>query len=81
MLKGFSISMRGAIRLLQITMEVAHLTWVLHCKRVIQEKLHTLENIERRWYKAINRRLTDNKITALAIKQDTPFTQFVEATW
>jgi hypothetical protein len=31
--------------------------------------------------KAINRRLTDDKITATVIKRERPFTQLVEATW
>ena len=38
--------------------------------------------MESRWLKAINRRLTGNKITATIIrKEDIPFTQLVEATW
>ena len=74
--------LRGASRLLQITVsEAAHLIWVMHCKRVIQEKTHSPEEVEMRWYKAINRRLTDDKITATIIKRDPQFTQLVEATW
>ena len=74
--------LRGASRLLQITIsEAAHLIWVLRCERVIQEKTHTPEEIEARWYKAVNRRLTDDKITATIIKRETQFTQLVEATW
>ena len=73
---------RGATRLLQITIsEAAHLIWVLRCERVIQEKVHTEEEITARWYKAINRRLTDNKIAATIIKREKPFTQLVESTW
>ena len=34
-----------------------------------------------KWFKAINRRLTEDKITATIIKRDSPFTQVVEATW
>ena len=80
--KGLSTQRRGATRLLQITVsEGAHLTWVLRCKRVIQEKQHSPEEVERRWYKAINRRLTDDKITATMIKREIPFNQLVEATW
>jgi ribonuclease HI len=80
--RGTSNRQRGASRLLQILVsEAAHLIWVLRCERVIQEKQHTYEEIESRWYKAINRRLTDDKITATIIKRDEPFTRLVEATW
>ena len=81
--KGPSIRQRGASRLLQIIIsEAAHLIWVLRCERVIQEKLHTQEENEMRWYKAINRRLTEDKITATIIKKkEKPFTRLVEATW
>ena len=76
------ILLRGAARLLQISIsEAAHLIWVLRCERVIQERSHTPEETEARWYKAINRRLTDDKITATRIKRDPLFTQLVEATW
>ena len=81
--RGSTLKQRGATRLLQITIsEAAHLIWVLRCERVIQEKTHTQEETVARWYKAINRRLTDDKITATIIrKKDIPFTQLVEATW
>jgi hypothetical protein len=49
---------------------------VLRCVRVlvrvIQEKAHTEEETTARWYKAINRRLTDDKITATIIKREKP---------
>ena len=78
-----SLSRRGATRLLQITIsEAAHLIWVLRCERVIQEKTHSNGEVESRWYKAINRRLTDDKIIATIIKKkDKPFAQLVKATW
>ena len=81
--EGPTLKQRGKTRLLQITIsEAAHLIWVLRCERVIQEKRHTCEEVESRWLKAINRRLTDDKITATIIKKkDIPFTQLVEATW
>ena len=74
---------RGATRLLQILIsEAAHLIWVLRCERVIQEVEHSPEEAESRWFKAINRRLTDDKITATVIKRkEIPVTQLVEATW
>ena len=77
-----ALNPRGAARLLQIIIsEAAHLVWVLRCEHVIQEAQHTPEEVERRWLKVINRRLTDDKITATIIKRDYPFTQLVEATW
>ena len=73
---------RGAVRLLQILVsEAAHLAWVLRCERVIQELTHTTQEIKARWSKAINRRLTDDKLTATQIKRSPPFTYLVEATW
>ena len=72
---------KGAACLLQILIsKVAHLIWVMRCERVIQEQTHSVEEIEQRWYKLINQRLTDNRITATIIKWGTPLTQLVEAT-
>jgi hypothetical protein len=39
------------------------------------------DEIEGRWLKAINRRLTDDKITTTVIRCKPPFTQLMEATW
>ncbi|KAF8267425.1 hypothetical protein EI94DRAFT_1924338 [Lactarius quietus] len=44
--------------------------WVLRCERVIQEKARSTTETEARWYKAINRRLTEDKIVATKIKRD-----------
>ena len=75
------VHQRGASRLLQIlTSKATHLIWVLRCERVIQEKQHSGEEIEARWYKVINRRLTEDKITATIIKHQKNFTRLVEAT-
>ena len=43
--------------------------------------MHSVEEIEQRWYKVINQRLTDNRIIVTIIKWGTPLTQLVEATW
>ena len=73
---------KGATHLLQILIsKVAHLIWVMRCERVIQERTHSNKEIEGRWYKVINQRLTDDKITATVIKCGTLLTQLVEATW
>jgi hypothetical protein len=73
---------KGAIRLLQILVsESAYLIWVLRCERVIQEKTHSEEEIKARWFRAINNRLTDDKITATKIKRDQATFNKVRATW
>ena len=74
---------KGATRLLQILIsEATHLIWVLRCERVIQEKTHERREIVARWEKAINRRLTEDKITATIIKKSKKsYTRLVEATW
>ena len=60
---------KGLTRLMQIIItEAAHLIWVLRCKRVIQGEIHSDREIKSRWLRAINARLTDNKITATKIK-------------
>ncbi|KAH9047827.1 ribonuclease H-like protein [Lactarius vividus] len=80
--QGDSLKHNAATRLLQITIsETVHLIWVLRCERVIQDLQHSPREIKARWLKAINRRLTDDKITATKIKRKIPFTQLVEATW
>ena len=69
------MTQKGATRLLQILIsEAAHLIWVLRCERVIQEKRHEGREIVARWEKAINRRLTNDKITATIIKKLTRVT-------
>ena len=71
-----TVDEKGATRLLQILIsEAAHLTWVMRCERVIQEKTHTAQESESRWLKAINRRLTEDRITATKIKSDKTFTK------
>ena len=55
--------------------------WVLRCERVIQGKhLHEGE-IRARWYRAINDRLTIDKVTATKIRRTHIFTKLVEETW
>ena len=77
-----SAKLKGATCLLQIlTSEAAHLIWVLRCKRVIQNKNHTRNEIGLRWHKAINRRLTEDKINATMVTWKLPFSQLVKATW
>ena len=61
----------GRNRLLQILIsEATHLIWVIRCERVIQERPHTVEEIKTRWIRAINRRLTEDKLIATKIQRD-----------
>jgi ribonuclease HI len=73
---------KGAVRLLQILIsESAYLIWVLRCERVIREKTHTRNEIERRWNLAINKRLIEDKIVATKIKRDKAHIQKLINTW
>jgi ribonuclease HI len=73
---------KGAMRLLRILIsESAYLIWTIRCERVIQEKAHSRRGIERKWTQAINRRLTDDKVTATKIKRDIAHTRKVKNTW
>jgi len=74
--------LRGATRLLQILLsESAFLIWVLRCERVIQEKIHSNQEIRSRWLRVINKRLTDDKITATRTKRNQGFTNLIVNTW
>ncbi|KAH9023482.1 hypothetical protein EDB85DRAFT_312877 [Lactarius pseudohatsudake] len=71
---------KGATRLLQILIsEVAHLIWVLRCERVIQGKQQNANETEARWFKAINWRLTEDKIAGTKIKREKPFTNLLSS--
>ena len=73
---------RGPTRLFQIILsESAYLIWVLRCERVIQEKTIHEGEIQARWYRAINERLTIDKVTATKIKRNGNFTRTVVETW
>jgi hypothetical protein len=74
---------KGATRLLQILLsESAHLIWVIRCERVIQEKIHTKDQIITRWLREINKRLIEDKIIATKIRHaDTGAKQRVTHTW
>ena len=77
-----SKSSQGISRPLQILIsESAHLIWVLRCERVIQERQHERNKIKARWLRAINARLTNDKITATRIKHEKGFTNLLVNTW
>ena len=80
--RQITTNQRGATRLLQILVsEAAHLIWVLRCKRVIQEKTHSPYETEARWLKAINRRLTEDKIVVTKIKREKQYSKLIQDTW
>ncbi|KAF8507219.1 hypothetical protein F5888DRAFT_1602583, partial [Russula emetica] len=73
---------KGKTRLLQILiLELAHLIWVLRCKRAIQESTHSDDEIKARWLRKINERLTCDQIIATIIKRDKPHTTLATSTW
>lgn len=73
---------KGAMRLLQILItESAYLIWTTRCERVIQEKIHSEAEIKAKWQRAINKRLTDDKIIATRIRRDQPTIRKVKSTW
>ena len=73
---------QGPTRLLQIIVsESAYLIWVLRCERVIQDKALHEGEIRARWHRAINERLTIDKVTATKIKRTHQFTKLIEETW
>jgi len=75
-------TLQGPSRLLQILLsESAYLIWLLRCERVIQGKQISRNEIEGRWLRAINARLTTDKINATIIKRNEGFTNLTVNTW
>jgi ribonuclease HI len=73
---------KGAMRLMRILIsESAHLIWTIQCERVIREKTHSRQEIEQKWTQAINRRLTNDKITATKVKGDIAQIRKTRNTW
>jgi len=73
---------KGPTCLFQILLsESAYLIWTLRCKRVIQEKNLSNGEIRARWHRAINERLTIDKVTATKIIRTDKFTKLIEETW
>jgi hypothetical protein len=71
-------------RLLRLLIsETAHLVWVLRCERVIQpvNPPITDQQIRGRWLRALNDRLTCDRIIATKIKRDKNYTNLVKNTW
>jgi hypothetical protein len=74
--------LQGAFRLLQILiLKAAHLVWVMRCERVIQNRQHTDSEAKKWWSRAINTRLTHDRIVVAKIKRDKKYTNLVKQTW
>ena len=73
---------KGPTRLLRILIsEATHLIWVIRCERVIQGRPHPEGEIDQRWTRAINKRLTDDKIIATKSPKGKKYDRKVRATW
>ena len=73
---------KAPTRLLRLLIsETAHLVWVLRCERVIQNVPITDQQIRGRWLRAINDRLTCDRIIATKIKKDKKYTNLIKNTW
>lgn len=72
----------GATRLARIIIsEAAYLIWTLRCDRVINGGNHSKSTVEATWRRTINRRLTDDIITATKVLRRDDYTKLVTNTW
>ncbi|KAH9161884.1 hypothetical protein EDB89DRAFT_1812507, partial [Lactarius sanguifluus] len=72
----------GATRLLRIIIsESAYLIWTLRCNRTIRDKTYTEREIEQTWLRAINRRLSEDRMTATKLLKKPYYINIVKNTW
>ena len=72
----------GATCLLKIIIsEAAYLIWTLRCERTIRDKEHTEKEIESKWRKTINRRLSEDKTTATKVLRKKHYINTAQSTW
>ena len=77
-----TLNEQATLRLLQIIIsEAAHLIWVIRCERVIQGANIDEQGTTKRWYRAINERLTTDRITAYKTKRNKRSTKLAKHTW
>lgn len=75
-------SAKGKSKLLQILVsESAYLIWTIRCERVIQKKHLDAREIKARWHRAINKRLTEDRIIATEIKRSKYVIEQLRNTW
>jgi ribonuclease HI len=72
----------GATHLMQIiTSESAYLIWILRCKRTIRDKRHSEREVEASWLRTINRRLSEDKMTATKVLRKKYYINIVKNMW
>lgn len=72
----------GPTRLAKILIsEAAYLIWTLRCDRVINNGNHSPSMVEAAWRTVINRRLTDDIITATKVLRRDDHTKLIVNTW
>ena len=73
---------KGATRLLKILIsESAYLIWTLRCARTIRGQDYSQNGIEAAWRKAINRRLSKDKVLATKVLRKSLYINIVRNTW
>ena len=73
---------KGATRLLKILIsESAYLIWTLRCARTIRGQDYSQNGIEAAWRKAINRRLSEDKVLATKVLRKSLYINIVRNTW
>jgi hypothetical protein len=53
----------------------------MRCEQAIHKKTHSETEIRRRWLQVLNRRLTEDKITATKGKKDIAHMRKTKSTW
>ena len=73
---------QGATRLLKIIIsEAAYLIWILRCERAISGNNRMEREIRALWRRVINRKLSEDKITATKVLRQKHYINIVENTW
>ena len=73
---------KGATCLLKILIsESAYLIWTLRCARTIRGHDYSQNGIEAAWRKAINRRLSEDKVLATKVLRKSLYINIVRNTW
>jgi ribonuclease HI len=79
-----TLKKQAILRLLQIILSEAahcHLIWVIRCERVIQGTNIDEQGATKRWYRAINERLTTDRLNAYKTKRAKKSTDLAKHTW
>ena len=73
---------QGATQLLKILIsESAYTIWTLRCERIISGRERTEEEVKVIWRKSINRRLSEDKVTATKVLRRKQYVTLVKNTW